>query len=122
VQIETREGLEHLDAIAAVDGVDGVFIGPADLSAALGHRGNPNHPDVQAAIENGIARIRAAGKAAGILATDETLARRYLSLHCTFVAVGIDLTLLARAAQDLIRKFKTAPSAVPPTNAAKATD
>lgn len=121
VQIETRQGLEQLDAIAAVDGVDGVFIGPADLSAALGHRGNPSHPDVQTAIEGAIARIRAAGKAPGILAVDETLARRYLSLQCTFVAVGIDLTLLARAAQDLVRKFKTTPGAVPPTGAAGAT-
>ncbi len=120
VQIETRQGLEQLDAIAAVDGVDGVFIGPADLSAALGHRGNPSHPDVQTAIEDGIARIRAAGKAPGILATDETLARRYLSLHCTFVAVGIDLTLLARAAQELVRKFKTTPGAASPTGAAGA--
>jgi 4-hydroxy-2-oxoheptanedioate aldolase len=121
VQIETRKGLEHLDSIAAVDGIDGVFIGPADLSAALGHRGKPNHPEVQAAIENGIARIRAAGKAAGILTGDEALARRYLSLHCTFIALGIDVTLLARAAQDVIRNFKTAPGAASPAGAAGST-
>jgi len=105
VQIETRKGLAALDEIAAVEGVDGVFIGPADLSAALGHRGNPTHPDVQAAIEDAISRIRAAGKAPGILVTDEALARRYLSLGCTFVAVGLDVSLLARAARDLARKF-----------------
>lgn len=106
VQIETRKGLEQLDAIAAVDGVDGVFIGPADLSAALGHRGDPGHPSVQAAIENGIARIRRGGKAAGIIATDEALARHYLSLQCTFVALGLDVSLLARAAQEVAQKFK----------------
>jgi len=106
VQVETRAGLENIDAIAAVEGVDGVFIGPADLSAALGHLGNPGHPDVQRAIEDAIARIRAAGRAAGILTTDETLARRYLSLGCTFVAVGLDGTLLQRATQELAAKFK----------------
>ncbi|WP_413770314.1 aldolase/citrate lyase family protein, partial [Vibrio vulnificus] len=63
VQIENREGLVNLDAIAAVEGVDGVFIGPADLSASMGHRGNPGHPEVQAAIEDAIVRIQKAGKA-----------------------------------------------------------
>jgi 4-hydroxy-2-oxoheptanedioate aldolase len=106
VQVETRKGLENLDAIAAVDGVDGVFIGPADLSAALGHLGNPGHPDVQQAIEDAIRRIRAAGRAAGILTTDEMLARRYLELGCLFVAVGLDGTLLMKAAQALAAKFK----------------
>ena len=67
VQAETREALDNLDAIAAVEGVDGVFIGPADLSASIGHVGNPGHPEVQAAIEDAIARINRAGKAAGIL-------------------------------------------------------
>lgn len=120
VQIETRTGLAALDEIAAVEGVDGVFIGPADLSAALGHRGNPAHPEVQAAIENAITRIRAAGKAPGILATDETLARRYLSLGCTFVAVGLDVALLARATRDLVRKFKASPEVPAPNTAASA--
>ncbi len=107
VQIETRKGLENLDAIASLEGVDGVFIGPADLSAALGHRGNPGHPEVQAAIETAIGRIIAAGKAAGILSADETLARRYLELNCSFVAVGVDTTILARTTQDLARRFRT---------------
>jgi 4-hydroxy-2-oxoheptanedioate aldolase len=106
VQVETRRGLENLDAIAAVEGVDGVFIGPADLSAALGHLGKPAHPDVQSAIEDAIHRIRAAGRAAGILTTDEALARRYLSLGCAFVAVGLDGNLLMRATRDLAAKFK----------------
>jgi 4-hydroxy-2-oxoheptanedioate aldolase len=106
VQVETRLGLENLDAIAAVEGVDGVFIGPSDLSAALGHLGKPGNADVQHAIEDAIRRIRASGRAAGILSTDETLTRRYLSLGCTFVAVGLDGNLLMRATQDLARKFQ----------------
>jgi len=106
VQVETRLGLENLDAIAAVEGVDGIFIGPADLSASLGHLGKPGHAEVQRAIEDAIQRIRAAGRAAGILSTDEALSRHYLSLGCMFVAVGIEGTLLMRATQDLAKKFK----------------
>jgi 4-hydroxy-2-oxoheptanedioate aldolase len=106
VQIENREGLDNLDAIAAVDGVDGVFIGPADLSAAMGHRGNPGHPEVQAAIEDAIVRIQKAGKAAGILSADEKLARRYIELGAAFVAVGVDTTVLMRGLQGLAAKFK----------------
>ena len=109
VQIESREGLANLDAIAAVDGVDGVFIGPADLSASMGFRGNPGHPDVQAAIEDAIARIRQAGKAAGILSADEKLARRYLELGAAFVAVGVDTTVLMRGLQTLAATFKDTP-------------
>lgn len=109
VQIESREGLANLDAIAAVDGVDGVFVGPADLSASMGFRGNPGHPDVQAAIEDAIARIRQAGKAAGILSADEKLARRYLELGAAFVAVGVDTTVLMRGLQTLAATFKDTP-------------
>ncbi|MCO7520387.1 MULTISPECIES: 4-hydroxy-2-oxoheptanedioate aldolase [unclassified Pseudomonas] len=111
VQIENREGLANLDAICAVDGVDGVFIGPADLSAAMGHRGNPGHPEVQAAIEQAIVRIGQAGKAAGILSADEQLARRYIQLGAAFVAVGVDTTVLMRGLQGLLATFKdSAPS------------
>jgi 4-hydroxy-2-oxoheptanedioate aldolase len=106
VQVETRPGLENLDAIAAVEGVDGVFIGPSDLSAALGYLGKPGHAEVQKVIEDAIGRIRAAGRAAGILTTDELQARRYLSLGCTFVAVGLDGNLLMRSTQELAAKFK----------------
>ncbi|WP_448632523.1 MULTISPECIES: 4-hydroxy-2-oxoheptanedioate aldolase [Pseudomonas fluorescens group] len=109
VQIESREGLANLDAIASVDGVDGVFIGPADLSASMGFRGNPGHPDVQAAIEDAIARIRKAGKAAGILSADEKLARRYIELGAAFVAVGVDTTVLMRGLQSLASAFKGVP-------------
>lgn len=106
VQIETRTGLENLDAIADVEGVDGIFIGPADLSAALGHLGEPDHPDVRAAIEDALGRIQAHGRAAGILTTSEPLARRYLSLGVSFLAVGLDTSLLARATEELARKFR----------------
>jgi 4-hydroxy-2-oxoheptanedioate aldolase len=108
VQAETQQALDHLDAIAAIDGVDGVFIGPSDLSASMGHVGNAGHPQVQAAIEDAIARINRAGKAAGILTTDETQARRYLELGALFVAVGLDNNLLARATSALAAKFKGA--------------
>ncbi|TFH79891.1 4-hydroxy-2-oxoheptanedioate aldolase [Pseudomonas kribbensis] len=108
VQIENREGLENLDAIAGVEGVDGVFIGPADLSASMGYRGNPGHPEVQSAIEDAIVRIQKAGKAAGILSADETLARRYIELGAAFVAVGVDTTVLMRGLQSLAGKFKEA--------------
>jgi len=106
VQAETRMSLDNLDAILAVDGVDGVFIGPSDLAASLGHLGHSGHADVQQVIEQTIARIRQAGKAAGILTPDETLARRYLDLGATFVAVGLDSNLLVRATGQLAARFK----------------
>jgi 4-hydroxy-2-oxoheptanedioate aldolase len=106
VQVETKKGLDNLDAIAAVEGVDCVFIGPADLSASLGFRGQPNHPVVQTAIDEAIARIRKAGKAPGILWFEEAGVRRYLSLGCTFVAVGTDTTILATGARTLAKKYK----------------
>jgi 4-hydroxy-2-oxoheptanedioate aldolase len=112
VQIETRQGLDNLDAIAATPGVDGVFIGPADLSADMGYLGQPTHPEVQAAIEQAIARIRAQGKAAGILMADEKLARRYIEQGAQFVAVGVDSTVLARSSEALAARFKSTSSAV----------
>lgn len=101
VQAETRAALDNLEAICAVDGVDGVFIGPADLAASLGHRGDPGHPDVLAAIDDALRRIVASGKAAGILNTDEALVRHYLELGCTFVAVGLDVSILAAGVHNL---------------------
>ncbi len=116
LQAESRVALENLDAIAATEGVDGVFIGPADLSAAMGHVGQPGHPEVLAAIDDAIARIVRAGKAAGILTTDEALARHYLELGATFVAVGLDTNLLARATSALAASFKsTVPAPAQPT-------
>ena len=106
VQIETREGLESLEAIAKTDGVDGVFIGPADLAAALGHLGNQQHPEVQSAIQDAIKRIRGLGKPAGILATDEASTRRYIEWGTTFTAVGLDAMVLARETEKLAAKFR----------------
>jgi 4-hydroxy-2-oxoheptanedioate aldolase len=106
VQVETAAALSQLEAIAAVDGVDGVFIGPADLSASMGHLGNPGHPDVRAAIDGGIARILAAGKAPGILAVDPVLAHAYIAAGARFVAVGVEATMLARATRELAARFK----------------
>jgi 4-hydroxy-2-oxoheptanedioate aldolase len=117
VQAETETSLRHLDAIAATEGVDGVFIGPADLSASMGHVGNPGHPEVQAAIADAIGRIVKADKAAGILSTDENQARRYLELGATFVAVGVDTSLLAQATSALAARFKSSLPAPPASQA-----
>ena len=106
VQAETRTAMENLEAIAAVEGVDGIFIGPADLSASLGHRGNAAHPEVQAVIEDGIKRIAAAGKAPGILTSNNELAQHYLDLGATFVAVGTDVGILAKQTTALARRFQ----------------
>lgn len=105
VQAETAAALANLDAICAVDGVHGVFIGPADLAASLGHRGRSGHPEVQAAIDAGLRTIMASGKAAGILATDPDQAQRYLDMGCTFVAVGVDVLVYANAARQLADRF-----------------
>lgn len=108
VQVETPLALQNIEEIAAVEGVDGIFIGPGDLSASMGHVGNPKHPDVLAAIEDAIRRIRACGKAVGILTGDETLARRYIELGCSFTAVGSDIGILARNAESLAARFRPA--------------
>ena len=107
VQAESQLALNNLDAIAAIDGIDGIFIGPADLSASLGYVLQPTHPVVQAAIEDAIKRIVKAGKAAGILTPDEALARHYLDLGATFVAVGLETNLLVRHTSALAARFKT---------------
>ena len=105
VQVETQEALAEIEAIAAIEGVDGIFIGPADLSASMGYPGQPRHPAVDAAINDAIRRIRAAGKAPGILMVDETRARECLALGAQFVAVAMDLILLRSAADGVAAKF-----------------
>jgi 2,4-dihydroxyhept-2-ene-1,7-dioic acid aldolase len=107
VQVETRASLAKLETIASVDGVDGVFIGPSDLSASFGHIGQPGHPEVQQAIQDAARRIRQAGKAPGILTANEEEARRYLDWGYLFVAVGVDTNLLARGADALAKRFKS---------------
>jgi 4-hydroxy-2-oxoheptanedioate aldolase len=105
VQVETSSAMEKLEEIAGVDGVDGVFIGPSDLSASLGHIGNPAHSQVQKALEDAVRRLKAVGKPAGILTANEDEIRRYIQWGYTFVAVGSDIGLL-RAADALAKKFK----------------
>jgi 4-hydroxy-2-oxoheptanedioate aldolase len=117
LQVESRAGLEALDAIASSEGVDGVFIGPADLAADMGYLGKPGAPQVQAEVEKALARIQSHGKAAGILSGDLSLAKRYLELGATFVAIGNDVTLLANATTKLLDGFSKAEAARPPADA-----
>jgi 4-hydroxy-2-oxoheptanedioate aldolase len=106
VQIETQEALDRLEEIAAVDGVDGVFIGPADLAASLGYAGELGHPKVKATVEDAIGRIRARGKPAGILTPDNAFAARCIELGTTFTAVGVDAAIIARTTEALAKQFK----------------
>ena len=106
VQVENKAGIEAIDDIAATKGIDCVFIGPADLAASLGHLGNPAHPEVQDAIEHAMARIRNAGKAIGVLSGDRRAIDRYRALGAGLVAVGTDVTVLARGAEDLAAHYR----------------
>jgi len=105
VQVETETALKNLEAIAAVEGVDGVFIGPADLHASLGYAGQTAHPDVKKMIDDAIGRIRKSGKAPGVLTGSEPDARHWLELGCQFVAVGVDASILARESENLRARF-----------------
>jgi len=106
VQLESRQALDNLEAIAAVEGVDGVFIGPADLHASLGYPGERAHADVLPVMEQALKRIVKTGKFAGIL-SDETLAPRWIAAGATFVGVGSDVGILARGAEAMAAKFKS---------------
>ena len=106
VQIETQEALGQLENIAAVDGVDGIFIGPADLAASLGIAGELGNPKLIGTIENAIRRICACGKPAGILTPDNAFAARCIELGTTFTAVGVDAAILARGAEKLAQQFR----------------
>jgi 4-hydroxy-2-oxoheptanedioate aldolase len=106
VQIETRSALDQLEAIGRVEGIDGIFIGPADLSASLGHLGQLKHPDTQAALQDAARRLHQLGKAAGVLTAVEADARRYIEWGYNFVAVGVDTALLANSADTLAKSFK----------------
>jgi 4-hydroxy-2-oxoheptanedioate aldolase len=105
VQVESVNALTHLEKIAAVDGVDGVFFGPADLAASMGLLGKPSDPAVRDAILQGIAAVKRAGKAAGTLTSDRRLAREYLQQGALFVAVGVDTSILVKAAAELAAEF-----------------
>jgi len=105
VQVETAATLPMIEAIAAVDGVDGLFIGPNDLSATMGYPGQQGHPAVIEAIEDALRRIDATGKAAGILVLDPAFAKVCMGWGSRFTAVGVDLVMLARAVQGLRAAF-----------------
>lgn len=106
VQVETQAALDRLEEICAVEGVDGVFIGPADLAASLGHVGEPGHPAVVAAVEDAVRRILASGKPAGILTPDTAFAKTCIAIGTTFTAVAIDVGVLARGTEAMARQFK----------------
>ena len=105
VQIENRTGIEAIDEICAVEGIDGIFIGPSDLAAAYGQLGNASHPDVQDAMQIVFTRAKAHGKPVGILAPVEADARRYIEMGASFVAVGSDLGAFRAATQALRDKY-----------------
>ncbi|MDN5842211.1 MAG: 4-hydroxy-2-oxoheptanedioate aldolase [Alcaligenaceae bacterium] len=105
-QVESATALKDLDGIAATEGIDGVFFGPADLSASMGHLTNPGHPDVQKAIDEGIKCVQSHGKAVGILTTNEGLAHHYLELGARFVAVGVDTISMVTSAKSLLEKYR----------------
>jgi len=106
VQLETRSALKEIEAIAAIEGVDGIFIGPSDLAADFGHLGNPKHPDVQAALKDAAERIRATGKSAGMLTGSLDDVEHWFSLGFNFTATGSDLGLLARNAEQVAARFR----------------
>ena len=105
VQIESLEGLNNLEAICAVPGVDAVFIGPSDLAAAMGHLGNTHHPEVTAAIHDALRRTRATGKAAGIFCSNLEHAAAYGTNGASFMALGADTFILRSAASQLRQTF-----------------
>ncbi len=107
VQVETKCGYENLEAILAVEGVDGVFFGSADLAASYGYLGQSTHPEIVAAIEVGLKKVFKAGKAGGVLCSDKALNQRYIDAGARFVAVGVDALLLAGATTELLRSYKT---------------
>ncbi|CAN7282344.1 4-hydroxy-2-oxoheptanedioate aldolase [Pararhizobium sp. LjRoot238] len=107
VQIESRAGLAALDDIAALDGIDGLFIGPSDLAADMGYLGQPGHPEVTAAIKDAFERIRKAGKARGIMTLNLDQARLYRDMGADFMAIGTDVTLLVSATTKLREDFLT---------------
>lgn len=106
VQVETTEAVDRIEEIAGVDGVHGLFIGPADLSASMGLVGQLQHPQVVAKIEEAIRRIVATGKAAGILTVDRDFALHCIALGSTVTAVGVDLHLLMQGARSLAQAFR----------------
>jgi len=107
VQVETTSAMDNLDAILAVDGVDGVFIGPADLSASMGYPGEAGHPEVVARINDGLGRINAAGKYAGLMCLDPVLAEGYREAGAHFIGAGVDTVVLATGTRNIVDTFRS---------------
>ena len=110
VQIETQEALNNLDAIAKVEGIDTLFIGPADLAASLGYGANQSHADMRAVVIDTIKRIKASGKPAGLLTGDTALQRSAMNAGIDFIAIGVDAGLLARASENLLSSLQSSPA------------
>jgi 4-hydroxy-2-oxoheptanedioate aldolase len=106
VQVETKMGLENLESIQHVSGVDGIFFGAADLAASFGHLGDSNHPDIVRMIEDGLRQVSGVGKAGGVLCGDKNLVRCYREAGARFIAVGVDAMLLAAATSRLCAEYK----------------
>jgi len=106
VQAESRAAIENLDAILATDGVDGVFVGPADLAADMGHLDTPDTPAVRAVIDEAIRRIAASGKIAGIIAFTPEDVARYAELGARFLGVGADAVVLSSALTALLGRVR----------------
>ncbi len=105
-QIESTEALANLDAICATDGVDALFVGPSDMAAALGHLGNPGHPEVQEAVLGALARIAENGKPAGVYGATPDAAARYVEAGATLVIIGVDTIVLSNGINSLAAAFK----------------
>ena len=106
LQVETALAVSRLEEIAATDGVDAIFIGPADLAASMGHRGGAGHPEVRTAVLDAVARLKRIGVPAGLLIQDAGFARDAVAAGASFVALAVDMALLVRAADDLIARFR----------------
>lgn len=106
LQIESAKGLENIDEILEVEGFDGIFIGPSDLAASLGHIGNTRHPEVQSAIKTAIDKITNADKAAGILSTEADMIEAYRDMGAVFIAIGVDTISLAESARSIAKQYQ----------------
>lgn len=112
IQVETKTGIEALEDILTVDGIDGIFFGAADLAASYGFAGESNHPEIVERIIDGLERVSAAGIAGGVLCADKALNDRYVSAGARFVAVGVDALLLAAATSDLLSVYRTSAESI----------
>lgn len=112
-QVEHREAIAQIEQIGAVEGIDAIFVGPADLAASMGYLGQPTHPDVTEVVEAAIASVRGLGKAAGVLCTDESLSHHYLRQGANLLAVGVDTHLLLQAARALVQRYRGVENDVP---------